>query len=77
MAGLACTGRLPWRATTLAGMLAMATATVVIASEQFLERHPRDFVWPQFFDHLHVVGVLAVVLLAAAALEELVERRAH
>jgi len=77
MAGLACTGRLPWRATTIAGMLAMATATVVIASEQFLERHPRDFVWPQFFDHLHVVGVLAVVLLAAAALEELVERRAH
>ena len=75
MAGLSVTGRLPHRSTTVAGLVAMGSAAVLIAVEQVRHRHPRDFVWPQFFDHLHVLGVLAVVLLAAAALEDLVERR--
>tara|TARA_Y100000590_G_scaffold250715_1_gene281618 strand:- start:1071 stop:1244 length:174 start_codon:yes stop_codon:yes gene_type:complete len=55
----------------------MAGAAALITVEQVRHRHPRDFVWPQFFDHLHVLGVLAAVLLAAAALEELLERRAQ
>jgi len=75
--GLSATGRLPHRSAAVAGLASMAGAAALIAVEQVRHRHPRDFVWPQFFDHLHVLGVLAVVLLAAAALEDLVERRAQ
>ena len=77
LAGLSATGRLPHRSATVAGLASMAGAAALITVEQVRHRHPRDFVWPQFFDHLHVLGVLAAVLLAAAALEELLERRAQ
>ncbi len=77
VAGLSVAGRIPHRTDAMLGALTMTTAAGLIAIEQVRFRHPRDFVWPQFFDHLHVVGVLAVVLLAAAAIREAVERRGH
>jgi hypothetical protein len=70
-------GMLPQRTSALAGVLAMGTATVWIAANQIRFRFPRDFVWPLFFEHVHVLGVIAVLLLAAAAAEALIERRDH
>ncbi|MEM9465358.1 MAG: alpha-(1-_3)-arabinofuranosyltransferase family protein [Actinomycetota bacterium] len=38
--------------------------SLLIMVEQTLERHPPDFIWPQQFDAYHVLGVIAVLLLA-------------
>ena len=70
-------GMVPQRTNALAGVVAMSTATTWIAVNQVRFRYPRDFVWPLFFDHVHVLGVVAVLLLAAAAAETLLERRDH
>ena len=69
-------GRTPRRTTTVLAVLAMGSATALIAIEQIRFRHPRDFVWPLFFEDYHVLGVLAVLCLAAGAVQALVERRA-
>jgi|TARA_B100002003_G_scaffold11194_1_gene9657 hypothetical protein len=53
----------------------MSVAAGLIAIEQIRFRHPRDFVWPLFFDQYHVVGVLAILCLAGAAVEALLEYR--
>jgi hypothetical protein len=55
----------------------MSVATTWIAVNQIRFRFPRDFVWPLFFDQVHVLGVVAVLLLAAAGGETLLERRNH
>jgi len=70
-------GHLPYRATSLASTMAMGIAAAWIAIDQIRFRFPRDFVWPLFFEQAHVLGVVAVLLLAAAALEELVEQRSR
>jgi len=70
-------GLLPHRATSLVGAMAMAIAAAWIAIDQIRFRFPRDFVWPLFFEQAHVLGVVAVLLLAAAAIEELVDRRSR
>ncbi len=75
LGALTITGRVGHRAASLAAATAMAVTAVLIALEQIRERHPRDFVWPQFFDQFHVLAVLGILLTAAAALEELLERR--
>jgi len=53
----------------------MSAAAGLIAIEQIRFRHPRDFVWPLFFEQYHVVGVLAILCLAGAAVEALLEYR--
>jgi hypothetical protein len=53
----------------------MAVAAAWIAIDQIRFRFPRDFVWPLFFEQAHVLGVVAVLLLAAAALESLLDQR--
>ena len=68
-------GLLPHRSTSLGGVLVMAVAAAWIAIDQIRFRFPRDFVWPLFFEQAHVLGVVAVLLLAAAALESLVDQR--
>ena len=68
-------GLLPHRVTSLGGVVAMAIAAAWIAIDQIRFRFPRDFVWPLFFEHAHVLGVVAVLLLAAAALESLLDQR--
>ena len=67
-------GLLPHRSTSLGGVLVMAVAAAWIAIDQIRFRFPRDFVWPLFFEQAHVLGVVAVLLLAAAALESLVDQ---
>ena len=66
---------LPRRTSSLAGVFLMGLAAAWIAVDQIRFRFPRDFVWPLFFEKTHVLGVVAVLLLAAAAVETLVERR--
>jgi arabinofuranan 3-O-arabinosyltransferase len=68
-------GVVPQRTTALVGLASMGVATTWIAVDQIRFRFPRDFVWPLFFDQVHVLGVVAVLLLAAAAGETLLERR--
>ncbi|MDH4170634.1 MAG: alpha-(1-_3)-arabinofuranosyltransferase, partial [Acidimicrobiia bacterium] len=58
--GSAWARRLPGLAA--AGSLLIAGSYTTI--EQYRHRYPPDFGWPQFFDAVHVVGVLAVLFLA-------------
>jgi len=74
-AAAALCGWIPRRTTTVLAVLAMGSASALIAIEQIRFRHPRDFVWPLFFEGYHVLGVLAILCLAAGALQALVERR--
>jgi hypothetical protein len=55
----------------------MSVAAGLIAIDQIRYRYPRDFVWPLFFDRYHVIGVLAILCMAAAAVEALLERRSR
>ncbi len=75
--GLSLAGYSPARLTAWLGVVAMGGTTFLVAVDQIRFRHPRDFVWPQFFEHLHVVGVLAILCLAAAAVEALLEARSE
>jgi len=68
-------GRLPHRLTPTLAVAFMSAAAGLIAIEQIRFRHPRDFVWPLFFEQYHVVGVLAILCLAGAAVEALLEYR--
>ena len=72
---LGLTGRMPHRLTATLAVTSMSVAAGLIAIEQIRFRHPRDFVWPLFFDQYHVVGVLAILCLAGAAVEALLEYR--
>jgi hypothetical protein len=53
----------------------MAVAATLIALDQIRFRYPRDFVWPLFFDGYHVIGVVAILCIGAAALTDLLDRR--
>ena len=75
--GLSLGGWLPARSVACLGTLTMTGAATLIAVDQIRFRHPRDFVWPQFFEHLHVVGVVAILCLAAAAVEALLAARSE
>ncbi|MBI2705412.1 MAG: DUF3367 domain-containing protein [Actinobacteria bacterium] len=65
------------------GVLGLAAATCLAAAaafylvQQFRHRFPPDFVWPQLFDRVHVLGLLAVFLIGAEAVRELVFRAWH
>ena len=72
---LALRGSIYRRTMPLLAAAAMGSAAVLIAIEQIRFRHPRDFVWPLFFEGYHVLGVVAIVCLAAGALQALVEHR--
>ena len=75
MTALGLWGRLPHRLTPTLAVAFMSVAAGLIAIEQIRFRHPRDFVWPLFFEQYHVVGVLAILCLAGAAVEALLEYR--
>ena len=77
LAALGVQGRLPQRLTAALALAFMSVAAGLIAIDQIRYRHPRDFVWPLFFDRYHVVGVLAILCMAAAAVEALLERRSR
>ena len=60
--------------TALGAVVAMAVVGVGVTGAQYLSRYPPGFEWPQNFEHLHVWGLLAVFLLGADAVVELVRR---
>jgi len=59
----------------LAGALSLGLAAAYYVLQQYRHRFPADFVWPQLFDRVHVLGVLAVLLAGAEAVRELVVER--
>ena len=52
-------GTLPLGAAFSLGM-----AALYVMAEQIKLRHPSDFVWPQQFDEVHILGVIAILMLA-------------
>lgn len=59
----------------LAGVGCLAAAYAYIVTSQLRHRHVPDFIWPVQFERVHVLGVLAVLLLAAEAVREVALRR--
>ena len=59
----------------LSSFLFMGLSSILIMLDQIKERYPRDFVWPLFFERFHILGVTAVLLIAAAAFYELLNSR--
>src|SRR2546430_17459907 len=65
-----------WRVVLAIGApLALGIAVLYVLLEQTLNEYPPVFEWPTFFDRVHVLGWLAVALLAADALVEVVRTR--
>jgi arabinofuranan 3-O-arabinosyltransferase len=56
-----------------AGCLALAAAYIFV--QQARHGYSPDFVWPQLFDRIHILGMLTVFLLAAEAVRELLVLR--
>jgi hypothetical protein len=55
--------------------VALGLAALYVLLEQTLNEYPPVFEWPTFFDRVHVLGWLAVALIAADALVEVVRTR--
>jgi hypothetical protein len=73
---LAALLRARWRAVLAIGApAALGLAALYVLVEQTLNKYPPVFEWPTFFDRVHVLGWLAVALLAADALVEVVRTR--
>jgi arabinofuranan 3-O-arabinosyltransferase len=43
---------------------ALGSTALYVMAEQTRRRHPPDFVWPQQFDEVHILGVVTILLLA-------------
>jgi arabinofuranan 3-O-arabinosyltransferase len=73
---LAALLRARWRVVLAIGApVALGLAALYVLLEQTLNEYPPVFEWPTFFDRVHVLGSLAVALLAADALVEVVRTR--
>jgi hypothetical protein len=73
---LAALFRARWRVLLAIGApVALGLAALYVLLEQTLNEYPPVFEWPTFFDRVHVLGWLAVALLAADALVEVVRTR--
>jgi hypothetical protein len=55
--------------------VALGLAGLYVLAEQTLNEYPPVFEWPTFFDRVHVLGWLAVALITADALVEVVRTR--
>jgi hypothetical protein len=60
---------------TVGAPAALAAAGAYVVVQQTRHLYPAVFEWPTFFDAVHVVALLAVLLLAADAVVELVRSR--
>ena len=59
-------GPLPLAAA--ATSLGIAAAWIMISQHRF--RHPPDFAWPQRFEEVNILGMLTILLIAAAYIQE-------
>ncbi len=73
-AAFVATTRVPRLAISL-GAACLAVAGAYTTIEQYRHRYPPDFGWPQFFEAIHVVGVLCVLFLAAEVVRSVTEMR--
>jgi arabinofuranan 3-O-arabinosyltransferase len=77
--GVVVAAALRWGRThlvlALGSPLLLAAAAGYILLQQTRYRYPAVFQWPTFFDRVHIVGLLAVVLLAADVVVEHVRGR--
>jgi arabinofuranan 3-O-arabinosyltransferase len=62
-------------ALAIGAPVALGLAGLYVLAEQTLNEYPPVFEWPTFFDRVHVLGWLAVALIAADALVEVVRTR--
>ena len=67
--------RLPDYILLFSSFLFMSMSAILILIDQIRERYPRDFVWPLFFERFHILGVIAVLFITAAAIYELLNSR--
>jgi arabinofuranan 3-O-arabinosyltransferase len=73
---LAALLRARWRVVLAIGApVVLGVAALYVLLAQTLYEYPPVFDWPTFFDRVHVLGWLAVALLAADALVEVVRTR--
>jgi hypothetical protein len=73
---LAALVRPRWRVVLAVGApVALGLAGLYVLVEQTLNEYPPVFEWPTFFDRVHVLGWLAVALIAADALVEVARTR--
>ena len=79
--GVVVAAALRWGRThqvlALGAPLLLAAAAGYILLQQTRYRYPAVFQWPTFFDRVHIVGLLAVVLLVADVVVEQVRERAR
>ena len=68
---------LPEYILLLSSFLFMGLSSILIIFDQIKERYPRDFVWPLFFERFHILGVIAVLFISAAAFYELLNSRSR
>lgn len=54
---------------------ALGSTALYVMAEQTRLRHPPDFVWPQQFDEVHVLGVVTILLLAGEYLRSAARMR--
>jgi arabinofuranan 3-O-arabinosyltransferase len=59
--------------TLAAGLLAVTGLFYVV--QQIRHRNPPDFIWPQQFDEVHVLGLLVIFLLAAEVVRSILVTR--
>ncbi len=72
---LVLTNRLPEQFLLLFSFLFMSSTAILIIIEQVVERHPRDFVWPLFFESFHILGVISILCIFTASLHEVISSR--
>ena len=58
-----------------AGSLAVAAAWIMV--EQYRFRHPPGFGWPRYFEAVHILGVLTILLVLCAYAREVAASRAR
>ena len=68
--------RLWWLAPMVAA-LSLGCAALYVLIQQYRFRYPPDFSWPTRFETVHILGVAAIVALAADYAVALARARAH
>ena len=59
-------------ALPLLAALSLGVAALYVLIEQYRFRHPPDFVWPQQFEEVHILGVLTILLVMAEYAREVI-----
>ncbi len=61
---LALRGRRLWWLAPMTAAASLGIAALFVLIQQYRLRHPPDFVWPVRFESVHILGMVAIILLA-------------